>query len=210
MIFLSLVTETFRRPVSLKRDQVMNISRAIIALATIGAAALSGTAHAATAVNGDTITCTSAPFNCYAPTATVGAGPEFNYGIQGQIDLLRFDFSQNLLSIVFPLSGSVGFGGPQSISFRDLTNAFTSATLLSNSSSSQFNQSKISLVNGLLTLDFGSMNVSGNGAIQIALDGGATGAVPEPATWAMMLMGFGAMGYAMRRPRKVAARIRFA
>ena len=28
------------------------------------------------------------------------------------------------------------------------------------------------------------------------------GGVPEPATWAMMLMGFGAVGYAMRRRRK--------
>ena len=27
--------------------------------------------------------------------------------------------------------------------------------------------------------------------------------VPEPATWAMMLMGFGAAGYSMRRRRKV-------
>lgn len=33
-----------------------------------------------------------------------------------------------------------------------------------------------------------------------------TGAVPEPSTWAMMLIGFGATGYAMRRRRtKVAA-----
>lgn len=30
-----------------------------------------------------------------------------------------------------------------------------------------------------------------------------TGAVPEPATWAMMLLGFGGMGYAMRRRRTV-------
>ena len=35
------------------------------------------------------------------------------------------------------------------------------------------------------------------------------GAVPEPATWAMMMLGFGSMGYAMRR-RKSAPRIRFA
>ena len=28
------------------------------------------------------------------------------------------------------------------------------------------------------------------------------GAVPEPATWAMMLLGFGGIGFAMRRGRK--------
>jgi hypothetical protein len=32
---------------------------------------------------------------------------------------------------------------------------------------------------------------------------GDPGGVPEPATWAMMLMGFGAAGYALRRRRKV-------
>jgi hypothetical protein len=35
-----------------------------------------------------------------------------------------------------------------------------------------------------------------------------TGGVPEPATWAMMLMGFGAMGYSLRR--RPAARVRYA
>ena len=34
--------------------------------------------------------------------------------------------------------------------------------------------------------------------------------VPEPTTWAMMIMGFGLMGAAMRRNRKVSASIRFA
>lgn len=40
--------------------------------------------------------------------------------------------------------------------------------------------------------------------------GVATGAVPEPATWAMMLIGFGAMGGALRRRSTAASRIRFA
>lgn len=39
---------------------------------------------------------------------------------------------------------------------------------------------------------------------------GAVGVVPEPATWAMMFLGFGSMGYVMRRRRPGAARIRFA
>ncbi len=32
----------------------------------------------------------------------------------------------------------------------------------------------------------------------------APGPVPEPATWAMMLLGFGGIGYSMRRQRKIA------
>ncbi|MHA6722018.1 FxDxF family PEP-CTERM protein [Sphingomonas sp. RS2018] len=38
----------------------------------------------------------------------------------------------------------------------------------------------------------------------------APGAVPEPATWGLMMLGFGGMGFAMRRRRKVETRIRFA
>ena len=37
-----------------------------------------------------------------------------------------------------------------------------------------------------------------------------TGGVPEPTTWALMMVGFGAIGFAMRRRSKVTARIRFA
>lgn len=39
---------------------------------------------------------------------------------------------------------------------------------------------------------------------------GQTGAVPEPATWAMMLLGFGGMGVALRRRRKAATLAQFA
>lgn len=38
----------------------------------------------------------------------------------------------------------------------------------------------------------------------------ARGAVPEPATWGMMLLGFGMIGGAMRHRRKVAANVSFA
>ena len=55
--------------------------------------------------------------------------------------------------------------------------------------------------------------IGGGGGFEldnIVLNGTATGAVPEPATWAMMLVGFGAIGGALRRRQKVATRIRFA
>lgn len=41
-------------------------------------------------------------------------------------------------------------------------------------------------------------------------DVSVTAAVPEPATWAMMLVGFGAIGGTLRRRHKVAARVHFA
>jgi hypothetical protein len=55
-----------------------------------------------------------------------------------------------------------------------------------------------------------SITLNGGGAgdvRQIRLDEEATAAVPEPATWAMMLVGFGMMGAAMRyRRRSVSTR----
>ena len=53
----------------------------------------------------------------------------------------------------------------------------------------------------LLTINgttFGDASYSGT------LSFGATAAVPEPATWALMLMGFGAVGFSMRRRRATA------
>lgn len=52
-----------------------------------------------------------------------------------------------------------------------------------------------------------SGNVSGRGTYSGTLD--AT-AVPEPATWAMMLLGFGAIGFAMRRQGRAHPKVRFA
>lgn len=45
---------------------------------------------------------------------------------------------------------------------------------------------------------------------EVAFRTAATGAVPEPATWAMMLLGFGGIGYSMRRRRKAGAMAQFA
>lgn len=58
-----------------------------------------------------------------------------------------------------------------------------------------------------LTFDLSSYG-SPNGLRISASD--AIGAVPEPATWAMMLLGFGAMGVALRRSRKTARTPQFA
>lgn len=55
------------------------------------------------------------------------------------------------------------------------------------------------------------LNSNGNSLTVFArLGAGATGAVPEPATWAMMILGFGLVGFALRRREKVATRVSYA
>lgn len=48
-----------------------------------------------------------------------------------------------------------------------------------------------------------SNNLSPNGFRVTASNATLNSAVPEPGTWAMMLIGFGAVGYSMRRARRV-------
>ncbi|WP_240047647.1 PEPxxWA-CTERM sorting domain-containing protein [Sphingomonas panacisoli] len=56
----------------------------------------------------------------------------------------------------------------------------------------------------------GSTAGSTNNTVSTFTVSRATGAVPEPATWAMMLVGFGAVGGALRRRSKVATTVRYA
>jgi hypothetical protein len=48
------------------------------------------------------------------------------------------------------------------------------------------------------------------GAYLIARSEDTIGAVPEPATWAFMIFGFGAIGGAMRRQRKASVKVSYA
>lgn len=66
---------------------------------------------------------------------------------------------------------------------------FDNTPLLFNSSAGQF------------TFTINDVSVSSNSATQF-ISAQIQAAVPEPGTWAMMLIGFGAIGYAMRRRRK--------
>ncbi|KQS01975.1 hypothetical protein ASG11_14270 [Sphingomonas sp. Leaf357] len=177
------------------------IFKSLFAAAMLTGATLASPAMAAVSV-GDTVTCTSSPFDCSVPTATIGNGTEFFYEVgNGAVNFLSFDFATNLLTIRSPVY--VGFGGPQSITFQDLTNPFTSAVLTGNTTSSGFTQNSISLVNGLLNFRFDGLTVNNTGAITVALNGGpAAAAVPEAATWGMMILGFGMMGAAARYRRR--------
>ena len=86
--------------------------------------------------------------------------------------------------------------------FANQTDPFTSAALTSQTGFVGFTAGDVTLTNaGVLRLDVGPAAFSDGNQIRIALSNVA--AVPEPATWAMLLVGFGAVGYSMRRsPRE--------
>jgi hypothetical protein len=158
----------------------------------IAAAVCTSPAHAV--ATGDTLTCSATGgFNCSPASATLGAGSEFQ--ISTGIGGLSADFSNNLLVIAAgqnaqPLSSL-------SLTFSDLTTAIGSFNFNSVTGFSGFDASHVSLNGGLLTLNFSGVEAGRNGGrISIAL---ADSSVPEPSTWAMMLVGFGAIGFAMRR-----------
>jgi hypothetical protein len=70
------------------------------------------------------------------------------------------------------------------------------------------NSGSFVLTPGTYTLSFNGLAVGDHTAFIDAVS--LTSAVPEAATWAMMLLGFGVIGGALRRHRNVAARVRFA
>lgn len=73
----------------------------------------------------------------------------------------------------------------------------TSATYIFRTNATNFN------LGGTFTTQDGSVAQRSNFAP-------TAGAVPEPATWAMMLLGMGAVGFAMRRKSKAHAKVAFA
>ena len=65
---------------------------------------------------------------------------------------------------------------------------------------------------GTNTVVFNVFNQAGGGTNPVALraDLDAVYAVPEPGTWMLMLLGFGAIGFAMRSRAKTRVRFQFA
>lgn len=92
------------------------------------------------------------------------------------VTIAAYDSSNNLLDFLTVSAGGVNLVTPNSFyGFTETTADISSFTL----------------TDGYIAV------LSGLNGVQI------TGAVPEPATWAMMLLGFGTIGFAMRRRQHV-------
>ncbi|MBI0477152.1 PEP-CTERM sorting domain-containing protein [Sphingomonas sp. MA1305] len=138
-----------------------------------------------------------------------------------------FSFTGGTYSIAVDTTFINGIGDPEVYLFKDNGSPATGLTgdlVAHNDDRSFFNFNSLlsgSLAAGNYVLSIGQYNFSQTearagtanfirGATNfqttfsngITLNAGPTGAVPEPATWAMMILGMGAVGYAMRRAKR--------
>lgn len=191
----------------------------IIAGAAIAAASMPTVANATTNIVGNSIRCTtsSAPNSgCnttvpYAPpgspsaitSVVAGGAPEFFINvapINGSANPL---ISVNFENGVFTLQGlgtvARNFTGTV-LTFTNLTNrwaTFSATGILAGRTTM--------LTNGALQI-----NLTGTSWNQNTLAAVNVTAVPEPGTWMLMILGLGAVGFAMRRRQTVSTRLQFA
>lgn len=85
--------------------------------------------------------------------------------------------------------GNLNFGGITEGSYDTYSTIF--ASIAGSSYTLSYNLDTLSTPNGL----------------RITTTGGVSGAVPEPATWALMILGMGAVGFAMRRRKNSATNV---
>ncbi len=169
----------------------------------------------ATVTAGDTVTCGGATFECSTLSAPVGAGSEFGIDLGTFGTVFTADFSAGLLTLSFTNNPSfpegISFEDGYALFFSNETNPFTFAALgdvtdvynFSGEDVFGFDPSNITLDGGDLTINLANSFFAPGGSLQVKFDGTVTpppaGAVPEPATWAMMILGFALVGFAMRR-----------
>lgn len=133
--------------------------------------------------------------NASQGTNVVAADPGIEFGYLDGVNTITADFTADRL---FLTDLSAGDGTAIRYRFTALTpGAFGMVSLLSNSLPGM----TWTFEDDVLTIDVAKINLGAAGTYQAAFAIGPA-AVPEPAAWAMMLAGFGAVGGAMRARRR--------
>jgi hypothetical protein len=129
--------------------------------------------------------------NSAGQPVTIGSGTEFGFQDNANTDTADFTDSQLIIGDAVGGDGAA----PWEMTFTSLSGAFGGLSL----ASSNFDGLTYSLAGNTITIDWAggsAADTNYTATFDIAPAG-----VPEPATWAMMLVGFGAIGLGMRRRR---------
>jgi len=144
-------------------------------------------------------------------TASLGNSPTGDYPTS---DGIAFSFSGPVSNVSFTFDN---FGDNSDFNGGSFEQAFSGATLVDTQYISAANANS-----------FGTVNVGGSNITLLNVDNGtdgafnwefgvgeltftpSSGAVPEPSTWALMLIGFGMVGFAMRKRSNVTTKITYA
>lgn len=133
--------------------------------------------------------------------AVVGSGVEFTFVEQG----LTADFSGSVLTVINLTPGFFTNSDFNGLVFTDINSMLADFTGVTLTSSSAGFEPIATFDSDNIFLNFAGIDSTvGQTASFNVLFAPAVSAVPEPASWAMMLIGFGAVGLSMRyRRRKV-------
>ena len=189
-----------------------------LVLSVLGATALaSGSiASAAVTVNAGTVVNLNDP-NPSTSVATAGGNTTINFGFNPIVNAEGTNSFSSSFTISDPLAGIYSISGDTStpgVIFSDTSNLTCIASVMGCTVGTVYNLIIGTTPSGfsafglpLTNLAAGDYRLTING---ISPNSGSftgnvritTGAVPEPGTWALMLLGFGAVGLAMRRKRR--------
>lgn len=189
----------------------MNVLKHAVAAAAV-AAAVPGTAQAATIVttgaNATTVQVT---------TLDSGASNSFTIGFSDSNLANPFNelltFTTDVLGTLNLQVGTTGATEANNVTFSDifLTGTGISGQLALSQvlpdPNDTFVRNNIQVGAGTYTLNIRGTPGTQNGALGGTVAFSSIAAVPEPGTWALMLVGFGAIGFSMRRRRNAAAHL---
>ncbi len=142
-------------------------------------------------------------FSSTSALKITGSGEATVLPVSGSITNLNVLFEKAWNNVTFSFAGSTG-------TFLLLVNGSSLfSSPVCNICTIGNGQNKFTLSgNGITSLAY-TFNPGVDTAKQFRVEG-VSPAVPEPATWAMMLLGFGVLGFGMRRRSKDRVRARFA
>ena len=133
----------------------------------------------------------------FGPVGTTGGITQNLSTLAGQMYTLSFAY---LADGGTPSSISATFGG---------SNVFALTNPPANTTYQTFS-TNVTATSALTPISFSFRNDPGFIYLDTVSVSSVSAAVPEPSTWAMMLVGFGAVGFAMRRRQRKTARLNFA